>query len=51
MILDFFDGKLDGDSWEDICQSCYRIRYQEHHYTEIPAVQGVYYTENEAALF
>lgn len=51
MILDFFDGKLDGDSWEDICQSCYRIRYQEHHYTEIPAVQGGYYTENEAALF
>lgn len=20
MILDFFEGKLDGDSWEDICQ-------------------------------
>lgn len=40
MILDFFDGKLDGDSWEDICQSCYRIRYQNQHYTEIPAVQG-----------
>ncbi len=40
MILDFFDGKLDGDSWEDLCQSCYRIRYQNQHYTEIPAVQG-----------
>jgi len=40
MILDFFDGKLDGDSWEEICQSCYRMKYQEQHYTEIPAVQG-----------
>lgn len=40
MILDFFDGNLDGDSWERICQDCYRIRYQNEHYTEIPAVQG-----------
>ncbi len=40
MILDYFEGKMDGDSWEDLCQSCYRIRYQEQHYTEIPAVQG-----------
>ena len=37
MILDFYSGKLDGDSWEELCQSCYRIRYQEQHYTEIPA--------------
>lgn len=37
MILDFFDGKLNGDSWEELCQSCYRIRYREQHYTEIPA--------------
>lgn len=40
MILDFFEGKLDGDSWEDICQACYRMMYREKHYTEIPAVQG-----------
>ena len=40
MILDFFEGKLDGDAWEDLCQSCYRIKYQEQHYTEIPATQG-----------
>ena len=39
MILDFFEGKLDGDTWEELCQSCYRIKYQEQHYTEIPAVQ------------
>ena len=40
MILDFFEGKLNGDSWEDICQSCYRMMYRNVHYTEIPAVQG-----------
>lgn len=40
MILDFFEGKLDGDSWEEICQSCYRMMYRDVHYTEIPAVQG-----------
>lgn len=37
MILDFLDDNLDGDSWENLCQSCYRIRYQGDHYTEIPA--------------
>lgn len=40
MILDFFDENLDGNSWEELCQSCYRLRYQDQHYTEIPAVQG-----------
>lgn len=40
MILDYFDGNLDGNSWEELCQSCYRLRYQDQHYTEIPAVQG-----------
>lgn len=38
MILDFFEGKLNGDTWENLCQSCYRIKYQDQHYTEIPAV-------------
>lgn len=40
MILDFFEGKLDGDTWEDLCQSCYRIRYQKQHYLEVLAVHG-----------
>lgn len=40
MILDFFEGKLDGDTWENLCQSCYRIKYQEQHYLEVPAVHG-----------
>lgn len=37
MILDFYDDKLDGDSWEELCQACYRIKYQKEHYMEIPA--------------
>lgn len=40
MILDFFEGKLNGDTWEELCQSCYRIKYQEQNYIEIPAVHG-----------
>lgn len=40
MILDFYEGELDGNTWEKLCQSCYRIRYQNEHYIEIPAVLG-----------
>lgn len=40
MILDFLEGPLNGDSWEELCNSCYRMKYQEEHYTEIPAVHG-----------
>lgn len=36
-ILSFIDGSLDGDSWERLCNACYRDRYKEFHYTEIPA--------------
>ena len=36
-ILSFIDGPLDGDSWERLCNACYRDRYKEFHYTEIPA--------------
>lgn len=39
-ILSFIEGPLDGDSWENICNSCYRMRYTKEHYTEIPAVHG-----------
>lgn len=37
MILDYYEGELDGDTWEKVCQDCYRIRYQNSHYTEVPA--------------
>lgn len=40
MILDFIEGPLDGDSWEKLCDSCYRMRYQEEHYTKVQAVLG-----------
>jgi hypothetical protein len=39
-ILNFIDGYKDGDAWEKLCVDCYRIRYQEDHYQEIPAVHG-----------
>ncbi len=37
MILDFFGSNIDGDLWEDICQKCYCMKYQDDHYMEIPA--------------
>lgn len=40
MILDFVEGPLDGDSWENLCDSCYRIRYQDEHYQKVQAVLG-----------
>ena len=39
-ILSFIDGYMSGNSWEDLCVQCYRIRYQNDNYTAIPAVQG-----------
>jgi hypothetical protein len=37
MILDFLDSSLDGDSWEVLCISCYKMRYQREHFIEVPA--------------
>lgn len=37
MILDFYKDKLDGKSWEKLCDACYRDRYQENHYTKVPS--------------
>jgi len=36
MILDFLKDTLDGKRWEKLCDSCYRDRYQEKHYTKVP---------------
>lgn len=36
-ILSFIEGPLDGDAWEQLCNSCYRMHYDMEHYTEIPA--------------
>ncbi len=40
MILDFISDNLDGDSWEQWCDSCYRDRYQLQNYRKIPAIVG-----------
>lgn len=39
-ILDYIDGYLNGNSWEELCVECYRMRYQNEHYTPISAKQG-----------
>lgn len=40
MILDFVEGPLDGDSWENLSDACYRMRYQDQHYQKVQAVLG-----------
>lgn len=40
MILDNLDTELNGDSWEKLCHACYRDKYSNQHYTEIPATVG-----------
>ncbi|NFI07558.1 hypothetical protein FDF97_03385 [Clostridium botulinum] len=37
MISDFLPSNLDGNGWEELCQSCYRIRYTNDNYQEIEA--------------
>lgn len=39
-IITFIDGYMSGDSWEELCVKCYRIRYQDNNYTSIPAVHS-----------
>lgn len=37
MNLRFFEDNMDGERWEELCDSCYRIRYQEDGYQKVPA--------------
>ncbi|TVX93272.1 hypothetical protein [Paenibacillus agilis] len=39
-MLDFIDSYLTGDAWEELCKSCFRMKYHEEHFTDIPAVHG-----------
>lgn len=39
-ILSCLDGYMNGNSWEELCVDCYRMRYQDDHYEPIPAAQG-----------
>lgn len=36
-MLEFLKPNLTGEEWEKLCNSCYRMRYQEQGYQEIPA--------------
>lgn len=35
-MLKLLNTKLDGDSWEELCDSCYRMRYQNEGYHKVP---------------
>ena len=39
-IMTFIEGYMSGDAWEELCVSCYRLKYQTQNYTAIPAVHG-----------
>lgn len=39
-VLQFIDGYMNGNEWEKLCVMCYRMRYQNEHYTPISADQG-----------
>lgn len=39
-ILNLIDENMDGNSWEDLCVQCYRMRYQNDNYTQVPASNG-----------
>lgn len=39
-IMTFIEGYMNGDAWEELCVSCYRLKYQTQNYTVIPAVHG-----------
>jgi hypothetical protein len=39
-IMNYIEGYMTGNAWEDLCVQCYRLRYQNDNYTAIPAVQS-----------
>ena len=39
-LTKLIDPNLDGNAWEDVCVKCYRLRYEDQHYTPIPAISG-----------
>ena len=45
MNLSFLDDKMDGKKWEEICDECYRVRYQGDGYQKVPAT-----TEGDAGI-
>ena len=51
-MLDFIQQYLTGEEWEKLCNSCYRMKYQEEGYQEIPAAYkgdgGRFYEERNS---
>ena len=39
MLADIIN-ELDGDSWEKLCQKCYKLKYSDQNYREIPSNPG-----------
>lgn len=39
-VMPFIESYMNGNAWEQLCVQCYRIRYQDKHYTPISAAQG-----------
>lgn len=39
-ILSYINGYMNGNAWEELCVKCYRMRYQNDHYTPLSATQG-----------
>lgn len=37
MILEFLQSYMNGNAWEELCDKCYRIRYQNDGYQNIPS--------------
>lgn len=37
MIFDLLDSSLDGDLWEELIVKCYKLKYNDQHFTPIPA--------------
>jgi hypothetical protein len=38
MILDYFENKITPQKWEELCDNCYRMRYQADNYQKIPSL-------------
>jgi len=39
-VLHFIENYMSGNAWEELCVKCYRMRYQNDHYTPISAAHG-----------
>lgn len=39
-MLEFVDGQFDGDTWEDLCDKCFRMKYGNEGYQYVPAAIG-----------